>query len=226
MSGKAIRGALVATAIALAFVLGLWTRPSSRVDRDVRGSADVAAAPSRIGVSRVAAPVARGDEGRAANPDVPHEDVLAAVALGRELKDLYPAEARDEAWAPRVEEFYASEIAKFLALVLPEAEDVEIECKSSTCKLSFVVPADRVEVAYYREQAMPLGDVWQPFDEPLDGGRARVGMYVGIGAERRPIDALTARYSKDYEARFAMPAEQLVRYFERDEARMREEKAR
>jgi hypothetical protein len=219
---KVGRGLVIATvAVAASFLLGLWTRaaPSETSHGNSERDEPNPASPSRIGTSRV---VPRGftrDGAAELAPGAAHEDVMTLVALGHSLEDLYTVQVRDERWAPHVENFLRSEISAFFALVLPEAQELEVECKESTCKIAFVVPADREDVAYSRQQAMPVAEVLEPWDERLADGRVRVGIYIGFGDHLRPLDKIQAFYREQYQGRFgAVPGAELVKYFEQHEA--------
>jgi hypothetical protein len=223
------RTAVGAAIVAGAFGLGLWTRPASTrpvAASDAASLSSEMASPTRIGSSRV---VPRGtvrvapDEGRR----MPEGDgVLTRLELGESMREVFAEQVRDDAWAVPVERFLGDEVRRFFALVIPEAEDVAIECRESMCKMSFVVPAERERIAYGRQQALPLGDVLQPWREELDDGRVRVGMYVAYGADTHPPERIAAYYRDQYAGRFPMPPDELRGFFERDEARMAEEESR
>jgi hypothetical protein len=221
-----IRKLAAAFVVAASFVAGLATRPrAARIEP--RPTDTISVAPSSAGDTdtdtRRVAPAATSTATAAPAP-TPAEDVAMSTALGRSLKDLFVEQVRDDAWATPREKFLRTEIVHFFSLVLPEAEELEIECKQSTCKIAFVVAADRAEVALSREQAMPIAEVLQPWDEWRDDGRVRVGLYVGYGPEMHALDRLVAFYREQYHGRFGyVPEDELVHYFELEEARRREE---
>jgi hypothetical protein len=221
-----LRVGVGAAFVVVAFCAGLWTRPQAI---DPGGASAVRTQseqqPTRIGSSRV---VPRGTA-RAAPGELrrapPADGVLTRIELGEAMRDLFAEQVRDEAWAAPVERFLGDEVRRFLALVIDEADEVAVECRESMCKMSFVVPAGTEGVAFGRQQALPLGEILQPWREQLEDGRVRVGLYVAYGPDSRAPERIGAYYRDQYAGRFPMPPEELRGYFERDEARRAKEES-
>lgn len=212
-----------AVAIAASFLLGLWTRPESRRSEPGKTSAGSEFdPPSRSGRVSVASGPSVPVRGVPRDPVVvasSADDVLTQIALGMEVAELFTAQARDDAWAPRVEQFLATKAGSFVDTVIPEAEGLRVECKTSICRIEIVVSAERWESALARQQAMPLGEVMQPWREELDDpSRVRVGLHVAYGSDTREIGALERMVEEAFTERFQMPLADVREYFDRDEA--------
>lgn len=223
MKRKLISLACMLGAVGLSFTAGLWSRPEVGSSHSITEAGVPARAPERIGGSAVRP--AGATERRIPTKVAPmvaaaRDDVLTQHALGKELSDLFAEQVRDEIWAPAVEGFFRPEIAQFFSVLLPEATELSVECRESLCKIDFLVPADRADLGFSRQQALPLGEVLQPWDEALDdgSGRVRIGLYVAFGPGMRSPDRIAEYYREQYRGRFPSSRDDLLAYFKRVDA--------
>ncbi|MCB9559616.1 MAG: hypothetical protein H6709_22845 [Kofleriaceae bacterium] len=206
-------------AIAAGFVAGLLTRPPTVPPRIPQLASSNRVAGRTTAGRETAARVARPQTSRrppitvAGAPDL---DMATRVQLGTPLPELFASDPRDEAWATPLEQFYKVEVADFLATMVPEAADLAIECRTSICKIDFVVPNERVTAAFSREQALPFGDSFAPWNEAIDGDpdHGHVGVYVFFTPETRTLDEIVRYFREQYAGRFAAGLDALRAYYD------------
>lgn len=72
----------------------------------------------------------------------PTKIVRVLSTSGMSARDLFDQEPRDLVWATKLERFLGEAIARDVDRI-PGVEDVAVECRTSTCKISWVVAPDQ-----------------------------------------------------------------------------------
>lgn len=125
-------------------------------------------------------------------------DPVQRASLGLRAKEVFASEKRDETWAVPVETFLRTEVEAAFEVLLPEATNVQVECRESSCELSFHVAPELTDAAFGLQQTLPLAELMEPWsDETLsDDGTRRIGMVLLFGSQWRPEATIRERWER------------------------------
>jgi hypothetical protein len=173
------------------------------------------AAPCQVGPRRsVASLRAQNGSDIQVDPGAPDYDPLVLYRAGVSGFQLWAEEPRDEGWAPAMEARLGPQIQSDLAVMVPGGvEEVNLECKSATCKVSAVVPAPLVRSLNRALSIVDYGDSTyrdQQSKERLTDGRLRYSVVVFFNAGR-DLDRHDREYRQRRESQLAAWRDRLTR---------------
>lgn len=145
------------------------------------------ASPARDGISDTI--------GNPMHPD--YDPVVFAKARGLPGRIVFDREARDEQWAPKMEKIVGRHIADDLALLAPDAEVGDIECRQSSCRVDLFVTPEQLLALNGPYPAASLSDHSGIGCFASTGdGRQHICFHLFFSREHRDPDAYESWYER------------------------------
>lgn len=193
------------TMVVMAAALGYATAPRPTASL---GGETGAQAHRVLTESRGQPPIRSGSAARA--PYAPYAllksgaDVRTALMNGITIHDMFEREERDDRWASKVEAVFRDRVTQYQRDVLPYATSPSFECRSSSCQMAIVVPADRFQEASALAQSLPLGRSFQPHIEEIEDqpGHVRVTLTVIFPEDQIDVAEIRAYFETGLAQRF------------------------
>ena len=130
------------------------------------------------------------------DPRAPDYDPVRLVQIGAPLQEILAAEPRLEAWAKPREAFLQRQVTGDLASLVPEGKLESVTCRTSTCTLTALVPAEKLNAGMFALQLSQLGDLISTGSRMLPDGMAAVELHALFSPGSRP----ERDYQRDYQA--------------------------
>jgi hypothetical protein len=202
---------------ALGIVIGvaLWKAQHSTIERAARSPADVVEAPApppprasaqrpRTAAPRLAAP---SSGGQIANDQFTqgYDAVKLAHATSSSTATIFYSEIRDPQWATRREAAITPIIERDLKTVGVDTQLAKIECRHSTCELTFTsTDKNELRQANRAMQYALLGSIYAPGSFGTRNGQATFTVTVAFDQEERDHDAWERTYKDRRKQRLAL----------------------